>query len=99
MISSVIYFIDGWVKTNIGPDSSTQDAESLARQCMDDAQLAGFTSDQIEQDLGTDLFDFMASELQFRSERLGHLSLHLMEASPAEGVPLDTLPASPSNAR
>ena len=66
MISKVIYFVDGWVRTNVGAHPSTNDAESLARQCIDDAAKAGFTNQQLEQDLGTDLVDFLTSELAAR---------------------------------
>ena len=66
MISKVIYFVDGWVRTNVGAHLSTNDAESLARQCIDDAAKAGFTNQQLEQDLGTDLVDFLSSELAAR---------------------------------
>ena len=66
MISKVIYFIDGWVRTNVGAQPSALDAESLARQCINDAAKAGFTNQQLEQDLGTDLVDFLTSELEAR---------------------------------
>jgi len=66
MISKVIYFVDGWVRANVGAHPSTNDAESLARQCIDDAAKAGFTNQQLEQDLGTDLVDFLTSELEAR---------------------------------
>jgi hypothetical protein len=66
MISRVIYFVDGWVKTNIGAHSSMRDAEALARRCIDDAAKAGFTNEQVEEDLGTDLVDFLTSELKAR---------------------------------
>src|SRR5687768_11424589 len=92
MISGVIYFIDSWVKSNIGPDAGGYDPESLARRCMDDAVLAGFSNDQIEQDLGTDLIDFMTSELQFRSEKLARGSLPLMETWQSDGVGLANAP-------
>lgn len=66
MISKVIYFVDGWVRTNVGANPSVLDAESLARQCINDAAKAGFTNQQLEQDLGTDLVDFLTSELEAR---------------------------------
>ena len=65
MISKVIYFVDGWVRANVGAHPSG-DAECLARQCIDDAAKAGFTNQQLEQDLGTDLVDFLTSELEAR---------------------------------
>jgi hypothetical protein len=64
MISKVIYFVDGWVRTNIGAQPGTRDAEALARRCIDDAAKAGFTNQQLEEDLGTDLVDFFTSELK-----------------------------------
>lgn len=64
MISEVIYFVDGWVRTNINARTCMLNAESLARQCIDDAARAGFTNEQLEQDLGTDLVDFLTSVLQ-----------------------------------
>lgn len=66
MISKVIYFVDGWVSTNVGAHPCTNDAEYLARRCIDDAAKAGFTNQQLEQDLGTDLVDFLTSELKAR---------------------------------
>jgi hypothetical protein len=66
MISKVIYFVDGWVKANIGAHASLRDAELLARRCIDDAAKAGFTNEQLEEDLGTDLLDFLTSELESR---------------------------------
>jgi hypothetical protein len=66
MISKVIYFVDSWVRTNVGAHAYTSDAESLARRCIDDAARAGFTNQQLEQDLGTDLVDFLTSELKAR---------------------------------
>lgn len=66
MISKVIYFVDGWVRTNVGAHPSAPDAESLARLCLNDAAKAGFTNQQLEQDLGTDLVDFLTSELEAR---------------------------------
>jgi hypothetical protein len=69
MISKVIYFVDRWVRLNVGPDVALDDAETLARRCMDDAERAGFTTEEIEEDLGTDLVDFLSSELEGRGER------------------------------
>jgi len=66
MISKVIYFVDGWVRTNVGGHPCARDAESLARQCIEDAAKAGLTNQQLEQDLGTDLVDFLSSELKAR---------------------------------
>jgi hypothetical protein len=66
MISKVIYFVDGWVKTNIGAHASRCDAEALSQRCIADAAKAGFTSEQLEEDLGTDLLDFLTSELEAR---------------------------------
>lgn len=66
MISKVIYFVDGWVRSNIGAQSCALDAESLARRCIDDAARAGFTNEQLEEDLGTDLVDFFTGELKAR---------------------------------
>ena len=66
MISKVIYFVDGWVKTNIGAHASPRDAEMLVRRCLADAAKAGFTNEQLEEDLGTDLLDFLTSELESR---------------------------------
>jgi len=74
MISRVIYFVDGWVKTNIGPDAGSYDAKSLARQCLDDAAREGFTNEQIEEDLGTDLLDFLTCELKVRESAGGPLA-------------------------
>jgi len=71
MISKVIYFVDGWVRTNVGAYPSLLDAESLARQCINDAAKAGFTNQQLEQDLGTDLVDFLTSELEARRPATG----------------------------
>src|SRR6185503_7636872 len=55
MISKVIYFVDDWVKANIGAHTSSRDAEWLAQRCIADAAKAGFTNEQLEEDLGTDL--------------------------------------------
>jgi hypothetical protein len=66
MISKVIYFVDDWVKANIGAHASLRDAELLAQRCIDDAARAGFTNEQLEEDLGTDLLDFLTSELESR---------------------------------
>jgi hypothetical protein len=66
MISKVIYFVDGWVRTNIGSQYCAGDAELLARRCIDDAEKAGFTNQQLEEDLGTDLVDFFTGELKAR---------------------------------
>jgi hypothetical protein len=66
MISKVIYFIDDWLRANIGAQSGVLNAEMLARRCIDDAEKAGFTSEQIEADLGTDLVDFFTGELEAR---------------------------------
>ena len=71
MISKVIYFVDGWVRTNVGAGPFTNDAESLAQRCIDDAAKAGFTNQQLEQDLGTDLVDFLTSELKARESANG----------------------------
>ena len=64
MISKVIYFVDGWVRSNIGAQSSSLDAELLARRCISDAAKAGFTNAQLEEHLGTDLVDFITEELK-----------------------------------
>jgi hypothetical protein len=72
MISKVIYFVDRWVRTNVGAHPSANDAEALARQCVDDAAKAGFTNQQLEDDLGTDLVDFLTSELASRRPGNGH---------------------------
>jgi len=66
MISKVIYFVDGWVRTNIGAHACASDAELLVQRCIDDAAKAGFTNEQLEEDLGTDLLDFLTSELEAR---------------------------------
>ena len=66
MISNVIYFVDGWVRANIDAQSRMRDVEMLARRCIDDAAKAGFTNKQLEEDLGTDLLDFLTSELKAR---------------------------------
>jgi hypothetical protein len=66
MISKVIYFVDGWVRSNIGAQSSPLDAESLAHRCINDAAKAGFTNKQLEEQLGTDLVDFFTGELKAR---------------------------------
>jgi len=66
MISKTIYFIDSWVRTNVNSHPCNHDAESLAERCIADAAKAGFTNQQIEQDLGTDLVDFLSSELEAR---------------------------------
>ena len=66
MISKVIYFVDGWVRSNIGAQPSPLDAESLARRCINDAAKAGFTNEQLEEQLGTDLVDFFTGELKAR---------------------------------
>jgi hypothetical protein len=76
MISKVIYFVDGWVKTKLGPHYSADDAESLARQCIDDAAREGFTNEQLEKDLGTDLVDFLSSELKWRESLAGRATGH-----------------------
>jgi hypothetical protein len=66
MISRVIYFVDGWMRSNIGAQSSLLDAEFLARRCIDDAAKAGFTNAQLEEQLGTDLVDFFTEERKAR---------------------------------
>jgi hypothetical protein len=66
MISKVIYFVDGWVRSNIGAQSCLLDAEALARRCINDAAKAGFTNEQLEEHLGTDLVDFFTGELKAR---------------------------------
>ena len=66
MISKVIYFVDGWVKAHIGVHASTREAELLTRRCIADAAKAGFTKERLEEDLGTDLLDFLTSELRAR---------------------------------
>ena len=66
MISKVIYFVDGWVRSNIGAQSCALGPEALARRCIDDAAKAGFTNEQLEEKLGTDLVDFFAGELKAR---------------------------------
>jgi hypothetical protein len=58
----------------------------LARRCMDDAEIAGFTNHQIEEDLGTDLIDFMTSELKFRSERLAQVPFAFVTAAESDRV-------------
>ena len=74
MISKVIYFVDDWVKTNVGAHTRTRDAASLARQCIDDAAKEGFTHEQLEEDLGTDLVDFLSSELRWRESVSGRVA-------------------------
>ena len=74
MISETIYFVDSWVRTNVSSHPCAQDAESLARKCIEDAAKAGFTNQQLEQDLGTDLVDFLTSELQARRSVNGRLA-------------------------
>lgn len=66
MISKVIYFVDGWVRSNIGVQSCALDAEALARRCINDAAKAGYTNEQLEEQLGTDLVDFFTGELKAR---------------------------------
>lgn len=66
MISKVIYFVDGWVRSNVGAQTSSLDAQSLARCCIYDAAKAGFTNEQLEEHLGTDLVDFFTEELKAR---------------------------------
>ena len=66
MISKEIYFVDGWVRSNIGAQICALDAQSLARRCIADAAKAGFTHEQLEEQLGTDLIDFFTGELKAR---------------------------------
>jgi len=75
MISRVIYFVDDWVRSNVNARTCMLDAVSLARQCIDDAAKAGFTSQQLEEDLGTDLVDFLTSELEAHRPGPGQASL------------------------
>jgi len=72
MISKVIYFVDGWVRSNIGTQSYALDAETLARSCINDAAKAGFTNEQLEEHLGTDLVDFFTGELKARETARSH---------------------------
>jgi hypothetical protein len=76
MISKVIYFVDGWVRSNIGAQSSMLDAESLARRCIADAANAGFTNEQLEHHLGTDLVDFFTGELKARETAPSRRNVH-----------------------
>lgn len=71
MISKVIYFVDGWVRSNIGGQSLMLDPVSLARRCIDDAAKAGYTNEQLEEHLGTDLVDFFTGELEAREAARG----------------------------
>jgi len=66
MISRAIYFIDSWITTNLRFDARDQDAnpEQLAKQCIDDAAKLGISSGELEENLGTDLVDFIAHELE-----------------------------------
>ena len=82
MISKVIYFVDGWVKTNVNDRTCGLGAESLARRCIADAAKAGFTHDEVERELGTDLIDFLSSELQAYPLATG------LAASPAANLSL-----------
>jgi hypothetical protein len=66
MISKEIYFVDGWIRSNIGTQLYVLDAQSLARRCIADAAKAGFTHEQLEKQLGTDLIDFFTGELKAR---------------------------------
>ena len=66
MISKAIYFVDGWVRSNIGAQSCALSPELLARRCIADAAKAGFTNEQLEEHLGTDLVDFFTGELKTR---------------------------------
>ena len=75
MISKVIYFLDGWVRANVNARTCMLNAESLARQCIDDAARAGFTNEQLEQDLGTDLVDFLTSVLQAHRPANGQVAI------------------------
>jgi len=75
MISKVIYFVDDWVRANVNARTCLLDAELLARQCIDDAAKAGFTNQQLEQDLGTDLVDFLTSELESHRPGRGTMAL------------------------
>ena len=76
MISEVIYFVDSWVRSNIGPQTCLLDPVSLARRCIADAATAGFTNEQLEEHLGTDLVDFFTGELNARetARSLRHFS-------------------------
>lgn len=75
MISKVIYFVDDWVRSNVNAHTCMLDAELLARQCIDDAAKAGFTNQQLEQDLGTDLVDFLTSELEAQRPANGQMAM------------------------
>ena len=66
MISKAIYFIDGWVRANVGAQSGVREADMLTRRCIADAAKAGFSNEQLEEDLGTDLLHFLTSELRAR---------------------------------
>lgn len=66
MISKEIYFVDGWIRSNIGTQICALDAQSLARRCISDAAKAGFTHEQLEEQLGTDLIDFFTGEIKAR---------------------------------
>jgi hypothetical protein len=76
MISKVIYFVDGWVRSNIGAQSCALDPQSLARRCIDDAARAGFTNEQLEEQLGTDLVDFFTGELKARETARSRRQVH-----------------------
>ena len=70
MISKAIYFIDRWITNNIpwGDHDRTEDAEGLAKQCVDDAAKAGISGAELEESLGTDLIDFLSHELTSRTK-------------------------------
>jgi len=65
MISRAIYFIDSWVRANIriGACNQIVDPDGLAMQCIDEAAKAGISRAELEENLGTDLIDFLSHEL------------------------------------
>jgi hypothetical protein len=72
MIGRAIYFIDGWVRMNIHSSAVGEFAEpeQLAKQCIDDAAKEGISGVELEQDLGTDLIDFLSHELASRRTKV-----------------------------
>jgi len=65
MISRTIYFIDRWIRLNLQSAAHAElaDPKQLVSRCVHDAAKLGISAAELEQDLGTDLLDFISHEL------------------------------------
>ena len=67
MSKRAMEFLESWVRENVNVDAYQEDdaeAKRLSKQCMAEAEKVGITTKELEEDLGTNLTDYIAGQLE-----------------------------------